>query len=131
MPAMSVAPWMFEWPRSALTPPPARPTLPISSCSIAAARMICVPKRVLRPADRVDDRGGLLHVAVLADGGEEVGGLEELILRDPGDALDHLRRVARILLLQQLEDATRMLQRQVVHDVRAAWRRLRSRRPAA
>ncbi len=40
---MSVAPWMFECPRSALTPPPGRPTLPSRSCSIAAARMICTP----------------------------------------------------------------------------------------
>jgi len=40
---MSVAPWMLEWPRSALTPPPARPMLPSSSCRIAAVRMICVP----------------------------------------------------------------------------------------
>ena len=63
---------------------------------------------------------GLLHVAVLADGGEEVGRLEELVLRNAGDALDHLRRVARVLLLQQLEDAARMLQRQIVGDVSAA-----------
>ena len=110
MPAMSVAPWMLEWPRSALTPPPARPTLPISSCSIAAVRMICVPKRVLRPADGIDDRRGLLHVAVLADRREQVGGLQELILGNSGDALDHLRRVARVLFFQQLEDAARMLQ---------------------
>ena len=52
---------------------------------------------------------GLLHVAVFADGGEQVGGLEELILRNAGDALHHLRRIARILLLQQLEHTARML----------------------
>ncbi len=44
MPAMSVAPWMLECPRNAFTPPPARPTLPISNWTIAAVRMICVPK---------------------------------------------------------------------------------------
>jgi hypothetical protein len=43
VPAMSVAPWMLEWPRSAFTPPPGRPTLPSRSWSIAAARMICTP----------------------------------------------------------------------------------------
>jgi hypothetical protein len=91
---------MLEWPRSALTPPPARPTLPSSNCSMAAVRMICVPKAVLGPADRVNDGRDLFHVAVLADGGEQVGGLQELILGDAGDALDHLRRIARILLLQ-------------------------------
>src|SRR2546427_3608290 len=39
-PAMSVAPWMLEWPRIAFTPPPGRPTLPRRSCSVAAARII-------------------------------------------------------------------------------------------
>jgi hypothetical protein len=48
---------------------------------------------VLRPANRVNDRRDLLRVAVLADRREQVGGLEELILRDAGDALDHLGRV--------------------------------------
>ena len=66
---------------------------------------------VLRPADGVDDGRDLLHVAVLADGREQVGGLQELILRNAGDALDHFRRVARILLLQQLIDAARMFER--------------------
>jgi hypothetical protein len=72
---------------------------------------------VLRPAHRVDDGGDLLHVAVFADGGEQIGGLQELIFRNAGDALHHLRRVARILLLQQLIDAARMLKREVVSDV--------------
>jgi len=78
---------MFEWPRSALTPPPARPN---DLCAEA----------VLRPSHRVHDGGDLLHVAVFADGGEGVGGLQELIFWNSRDALDYLRRVARILLLQ-------------------------------
>ena len=49
---------------------------------------------VLRPADRVDDRCRLLHVAVLADRREEVRRLQKLILRNPGDALHDFRRVA-------------------------------------
>ena len=61
---------------------------------------------VLRPADGVDDRRRLLHVAVFADRREQIGGFQKLILRDAGDALDHLRRVARVLLLQQLKDAS-------------------------
>ena len=65
---------------------------------------------VLRPAHRIDDGGDLLHVAVLADGGEQVAGLQKLVLRNAGDARHHLRRVARVLLLQQLIDAARMLQ---------------------
>ncbi len=63
---------------------------------------------VLRPADRVDDGGDLLHVAILADGGEHVPRLQKLVLRNAGDARNHLRRVARVLLLQQLIDAARM-----------------------
>ena len=65
----------------------------------------------------------LLHVAVFADRGEEIGGFQKLIFGNAGDALDHLRRVARVLLLQKLKDATRMLQRQVVGDVRRQHRR--------
>src|SRR6266849_7908902 len=74
-------------------------------------------KGVLRPAHGVDDRSDLLHVAVLADGGKQVGGLQELILRDAGDALDHFRRVARVLLLEELENTARMLEREVVRDI--------------
>ena len=95
---------------------------------MAAVRMICVAEAVLGPADRVDDCGGLLHVAVFADGGEEVGGFEELVLRDSGDALDHLGRVARVLLLEELIDGARMLQSQVISDV---WRYGGGRRCAA
>src|SRR2546427_8168572 len=76
------------------------------------------PESMLRPAHRVDDRGGLLHVPVLADGGVQVGCLQELGLRYAGDALDHLGRVARKLLSQQLEDASRMLESEVVGDIR-------------
>ena len=78
---------------------------------------------VLRPADGVDDGRHLLHVSILADGGEHVGSLQELVFGNAGDALDHLRRVARVLLLQQLIDAARMLQRQIVGDVRRQRRR--------
>ena len=75
-------------------------------------------ERVLRPADGVDDRRRLLHVAVFADGREQIGGFEELILRNAGDPLDHLRRVARVLLLQQLKDRARVLQ---AKDRRRRW----------
>ena len=34
---------MFEWPRSAFTPPPAMPMLPSSSWIIAMVRMFCAP----------------------------------------------------------------------------------------
>jgi hypothetical protein len=38
---LSVPPWMLAWPRKALMPPPGRPMLPSSSCSIAAACINC------------------------------------------------------------------------------------------
>src|ERR1041385_191813 len=69
---------------------------------LSAVGMLC-------PPDGVDDCGGLFHIAVFADGGEEIGSLNELIPGNSGDALHHLRRVARILLFQKLEDRTRML----------------------
>ena len=65
---------------------------------------------VLGPADRINNGGDLFHVAVFADGGEQVVSLEELILRDAGDALDDFGRVAFVLFLEQLEDAARMLE---------------------
>ena len=54
---------------------------------------------VLRPSDCVNYGGDFLHVAIFADGGEEVGGLKELLLRNAGDALHHFGRVALVLLL--------------------------------
>src|SRR5580658_766970 len=82
---------------------------------------------MLRPADGVDDRRNFLRVPVLADGSEHVNGLQILIFRNAGNALDHFRRVSRILLLQQLEDAAWMLQRHVVgHIGRQQYRWCRS-----
>src|SRR5215469_6974104 len=78
---------------------------------------------VLGPPDRVDDGRGFLHVAVFADRGEKVGGFEVLLFRNACDALHGLRRVARILLLEQLKYASGMLERQVVGDVRRQHRR--------
>src|SRR4030081_1670092 len=72
------------------------------------------PEGMLRPADRVDDRASLLHVTVFADGGIEVSRLQELRLRNAGNTLDHLGGVARILLSQQLEGASRMLEGEVI-----------------
>ena len=71
---------------------------------------------VLRPAHGVDDGGNFLGVAVLTDGGEQVGGFQELFLGDAGDALDHFRRIARVMFLQKLEDAVGILQGQIVVD---------------
>ncbi len=75
-------------------------------------------KTVLRPAHRVHDGGDLLHVAIFADRSICIGSLQELIFRNARNSLDHLWRVARILLLQQLKDASRMLQCQIISDVR-------------
>ena len=40
---MSVEPWIVACPRSAMIPPPGRPTLPSRPCRIDAARMYCTP----------------------------------------------------------------------------------------
>src|SRR5258708_21092325 len=89
--------------------------------------------------DGVDDGADLLHVAVFANRSVEVGGLEELLLGNAGDSLDHLRCVAGILLLQELEDAVGILECWIKVD--SSWQRRkgsrlsgfsgrRSRRPA-
>ena len=68
-----------------------------------------------------------LVAAVLANGGVHVRSLQELVFGNSGDALHHLRRVAGVLLLQQLVNAARMLQVEIVGNVgRQRWRRRRS-----
>src|ERR1700730_16041742 len=69
---------------------------------------------MLRPAHRVDDGRDFLHVAVFADGSKHVDGFEILIFGNAGDPLNGFRRVSRILLLQQLENAPWMLQGEVI-----------------
>jgi len=69
---------------------------------------------MLRPADCVNNGGGFPHVAVDADGGEEVGGFQELLFGKCRDALHHFGRVARVMLFQKLEDAARVLEGEVV-----------------
>ncbi len=54
---------------------------------------------VLRPSHRVNDGADLLGIAILSDRREQVRRFQELIFRDARDALHHLRRVARVLLL--------------------------------
>ncbi len=68
--------------------------------------------RVMGQADRVDDRHHLVRLAHLAD---QLGDPQELVLRDAGDARDHLRRVAGVVLLHELENGLRVLQRHVPH----------------
>ena len=41
----------------------------------------------------------------------EFGSLKELILGNTGDALDHFRRITRVMFLQQLKHTSRVLQR--------------------
>ena len=67
--------------------------------------------RVLRPADRVAERRRALAARVVA---QRLGHLEELLARDAADLLDHLRRVAGEVALEDLEDAARVLQRRVL-----------------
>ena len=80
---------------------------------------------VLRPADAVDEHGRALAPRV---GDQRLGDLEERLARDAAHALDHLRRVARVVLLEQLEDAARVLERLVAGDrCRSSCRRPSSR----
>ena len=74
---------------------------------------------VLGESHRVEDGGCLLHVAIFSNGSEEVGGFEELVLRDAGDTLDHLGGVARVVLLEELENRAGMLEGEVVQA--AVW----------
>ena len=66
--------------------------------------------RMLRQPDGIDDRHHLVGLAHLAD---QLRDPHELVLRDPSDARHHLRGVARVMLLHQLEDGLRILQRHV------------------
>jgi len=82
---------------------------------------------VLRPADGIDDSGDFFHVAIFADEVNRSAAFK-IDLAECGDALHHFRRVALVLLLQQLINATRMLQRQIKRDV---WRQRRRGRRCA
>src|SRR5918994_1614888 len=65
---------------------------------------------MLRPADRVAERRGLLPPRILGQG---PGYLEESLLRGAADLLDHLGRVPGEVALEDLEHAARVLQRHV------------------
>src|SRR5215207_3182452 len=65
---------------------------------------------MLRPADRVAQRRGLLPSRVLGQG---PGYLEESLLRGAADLLDHLGRVPGEVTLEYLEHAARVLQRHI------------------
>src|SRR5205823_6150342 len=65
---------------------------------------------VLRPPDGVHERGRTLAARVRA---QRLGDLEEGGSRDAAGLLDHLRRVAAEVPLQELEDAARVLERVV------------------
>ena len=67
-------------------------------------------RRVMGQADRIDDRHDLVGLAHLTD---QLSDALELIRRDAGDARNHFGRVARVVLLHQLEDRLRVLQRHV------------------
>src|SRR5918997_2289551 len=65
---------------------------------------------MLRPADRVAQRRGLLPSRVLGQG---PGYLEESLLRGAADLLDHLGRVPGEVTLEDLEHAARVLERHI------------------
>ena len=67
--------------------------------------------RVLRPADGVDERARALAAGVVA---QRFRDLEEVLLRTAAQLGDELGRVARVVALHDLEDAARVLQREVL-----------------
>src|SRR6266849_314847 len=71
---------------------------------------------MLRPSDGVNNRPGLLHVAGFTNRSIEVSGFEELFFGNAGDALNHLWRVATVMLLQKLKDTIGVLQREIVSE---------------
>src|SRR5438034_2936894 len=66
---------------------------------------------MLRPADGVADRGGLLPTRRSR---EHVGDFEESLARNAAHPLHHLRRAAGEVALEHLKDAAGMLQRAVL-----------------
>src|SRR5437773_4532180 len=65
---------------------------------------------MLRPADGVANGAGLLAPR---GAGEDVGHFEEALLGNAAVLFDHLRRVAREVTLENMEDTSRMLQRRI------------------
>src|SRR5207302_649256 len=70
--------------------------------------------RVLRPGHCVREAGRSIPTRVAKDG---FGQLQKTLLTDTADAFDHLRRVARIVSLQNLQHAPRILQRRILWRV--------------
>ena len=66
--------------------------------------------RVMRPAERVQDRAGAPRHRGRR---EHLAHLQEFLLRRAAGPFDLLGRVARVVLLHQVVDATRMLQRRI------------------
>src|SRR6185312_15625226 len=64
--------------------------------------------RVLRPTDGVAEGAGAIAPRVVA---QRLGDAQKQVAWAAGDALDQLRRVARVVALEDLEDTARMLQR--------------------
>ena len=111
---MSVEPWIDAWPRSARMPPPGPADVAEQQLQDRARADHLHAGGVLRPADRVAERGRALAAGV---GDQRLGDALELLLRDAADALDHLGRVAREVALEQAEHAARVLERLVALDL--------------
>src|SRR5262249_32087021 len=110
---MSVAPWMFECPRSALTPPPGRPTLP------ARVRRRNRPQgfqalAAIRQRARAKPETEVL-VVVLDDleQGRESAVMEEAALRVREETLERRRPVALVRRPRGLEVVDADLRRRV------------------
>src|ERR1700674_5951787 len=97
-----------------------------TQCQDASARATHIPQqqlqdrgapdhlhatRVLRPTECVTNGTGFVGPRCFAEGS---GGMKESVLGKAAVLFDHLGRVTRKMLAQQLENTTRMLQRAVL-----------------
>ena len=108
---MSVAPWMVEWPRRAIMPPPGRPMLPSNSCRMPASSYDLHAGGVLRPAPahrrcKWSARGRSYRRSNSAT-------RNKLVRRAAAHLGDNFRRVAGEMPSQNLHHALRVLQSRV------------------
>src|SRR5919201_178567 len=98
---MSVEPWIEACPRRARIRPADVPEQQLDDRRRAD---VLHPDGVLCPADRVDKGGGALAARVLA---QRLRHGEELLLGTATDFGHGLRRIAAVVLFQELKDAAR------------------------
>ncbi len=112
--AMSVEPCTLLSPRSAFTPPPA-----VRCCPAAAGSWPCSARSASRPcaASGPWRTGSSPVLSGWPVDGIGIVHLLQLVLGAAGDGRHHVQVVARIVLLQQLEDAVGILERLIAQGI--------------